>query len=240
MIEAFDELFDRQMPTPPARLFTDQGKEFEAGEMRKYFREERMIAKHCSTDKSVKAGVAERMIRIIKHRLYRYFSEMNTENWVDAVGDIVHAINHSVCRVTGLRPVDITRGNADAVWQRLYGTAVEDSRRGGGKKFFKKDDAVRLALDKPVFRKGTLPTFTDEIFRVDQAVDQQDPMHYYLRDHKGERIKGRVYGPEMTRTREDEETTYRIERVLRRAKGKALVKYIGYPDTYWIDESQFV
>ena len=68
MKEAFDEVLERQMPKLPSRLFTDQGKEFESPAMRTYFLDEKMIDKRCSTDKSVKAGMAERMIRTIKHR----------------------------------------------------------------------------------------------------------------------------------------------------------------------------
>jgi hypothetical protein len=77
MKEAFDEILDNKMPFPPSRLFTDQGKEFESPAMREYFKEERLIDKHASSDKSVKAGMAERMIRTIKHRFcldVTYFS----------------------------------------------------------------------------------------------------------------------------------------------------------------------
>jgi hypothetical protein len=236
---AFNHVFENQMPKPPSRLFTDQGKEFEAEEMKRFFREKWMIDKRCSSDKSVKAGMAERMIRTIRHRLHRYFSEKNTERWVDVIDDIMGAINRSVCRVTSMRPIDVNEDNANRLWERLYGVDHRQIRRTN---HFKKDDAVRLALNKPVFKKGTMPTVTDEIFRVDEKVASGiEPVHYYIRDHKGERIKGRVYGPEMTKTREDADTTYRIERVIKRKRDKAgvrkaLVKFIGYPDTYWIDE----
>jgi hypothetical protein len=135
--------------------------------MKRFFKEKWMIDKRCSTDKSVKAGMAERMIRTIRHRLHRYFSEKNTERWVDVIEDIMGAINRSVCRATGMRPIDINEDNANRLWERLYGDDHRPIRRTST---FKKDDAVRLALDKPVFKKGTMPTFTDEIFRVDEAV----------------------------------------------------------------------
>jgi hypothetical protein len=86
---AFNHVFENQMPKPPSRLFTDQGKEFEAEEMKRFFKEKWMIDKRCSTDKSVKAGMAERMIRTIRQRLHRYFSEKNTERWVDVIEDIM-------------------------------------------------------------------------------------------------------------------------------------------------------
>jgi hypothetical protein len=141
-----------------------------------------------------------------------------------------------------MRPVDVTRENADELWHRLYD---KPKLSNTPQPRYKTDDTVRVALDKPVFRKGILPTFTDEIFRVNSVVRGQEPVHYYLKDHKGERIEGRVYEPELVKIREDKDTAYRIEEVLKRKKKKdgtrvALVKFIGYKDTYWIDESQFV
>jgi hypothetical protein len=253
MKRAFEEIFTQHMPMLPSRLFTDQGTEFEAKQMRKYF-EDKMIDKQCSKDKSVKAGVAERMIRTIRHRMNRYFSDNNTTVWIDVLPKITDAINHSVCRMTSMRPIDVTPKNAQKLWKRLYAYDDDDDdddkeRRLKQKKTkFKPGDAVRLALEKPVFRKGTLPTFTDEIFRIDQAVEGKlsPTPHYYLRDHKGEKIKGRVYAPELGRTVENENTSYRIERVIRKRKEKngthsILVTFIGYPnEQYWIKQTDLV
>jgi hypothetical protein len=136
-----------------------------------------------------------------------------------------------------MKPNDITEKNANALWHRLYGG--DNQKQTSKPTRYKKGESVRLALEKPVFRKGTLPTFTDEIFRVDQIVKTK-PVHYYLRDYKGEPIKGRVYGEELTKTRENESTSYRIDKIIMRRKGKALVKFIGYPDSYWIKDTDFV
>jgi hypothetical protein len=133
-----------------------------------------------------------------------------------------------------MKPVDVTENNANKLWTKLYG-----SKARPGQPKLKREDRVRLALDTPVFRKGTMPTFTDEIFRVDQVI-KGPPVHYYLRDHKDEPIKGRVYGEELVRVREDDLTSYRIEKVIRRQKNKTLVKFIGYPDHYWINQKDFV
>ena len=236
--EGFESIF-KQMPLLPQRLFTDQGNEFESKEMKDYFKYDKEIDKQCSKDKSVKAGVAERMIRTIKQRLYRYFSERNTINWIDVITKILEAINRSVCRVTGMRPVDVNESNSNKLWKRLY-TTKEWQKRSK----YRQGDAVRSALDTPVFRKGYLPTFTDEIFRVDRVVaGSHPPVHYYLKDYKDEPIEGRFYAPELAKTREDKDTTYRIEKVVSEKQDKKSgermlrVKFIGYPELYWIRES---
>ncbi|KAL3102612.1 hypothetical protein niasHS_000315 [Heterodera schachtii] len=97
MLEAFKQLID-QMPMVPHRIFSDKGTEFKNRLMKEFF-EEGEIEKHEPVHSSVKASVAERAIRNVKQRLYRYFAEKETLNWVDAVQKIVDGINSSPSRV---------------------------------------------------------------------------------------------------------------------------------------------
>ncbi|KAL3075505.1 hypothetical protein niasHS_012012 [Heterodera schachtii] len=97
MLEAFNKLID-QMPMVPHRIFSDKGTEFKNRLMKEFF-EEQEIEKHEPVHSSVKASVAERAIRNVKQRLYRYFAEKETLNWVDAVQKIVDGINSSPSRV---------------------------------------------------------------------------------------------------------------------------------------------
>jgi hypothetical protein len=142
-----------------------------------------------------------------------------------------------------MRPIDISPKNANQLWNKLYSVKNEISAQPR----YKINDAVRIALEKPVFRKGYFPTFTDEIFRIDKVIKgPRTPVHYYIRDYKGDRIKGRFYAQDFAKTREDAETTYRIEKVLRKRRNKKgemelQVRFVGYPnETYWISESDLV
>ena len=207
--------------------------------MKEYFKYEKDIDKHCSKDASVKAGVAERMIRTIKQRLYRYFSERNTTNWIEVMPKILNSINHSVCRSIGMKPIDVNEKNSIALWNKLYSKEQWNKRSK-----LLPNDTVRAALYKPIFRKGYLPTFTDEIFKVDKVVKgRHAPSYYYLKDNKEEPIEGRFYEQELAKIREDKETTYRIEKVISKKKNKKTgnimlkVKFIGYPELYWISEN---
>src|SRR5437763_2309680 len=125
MKKAFEIAF-AQMPHLPSQIFTDRGKEFESKQMIDYLENDKGIEKHRAVSSHLKAAVAERMIRTIKRRLYKYFSEKNTTNWVNVLSDLTDAINHSKSRVTGLCPIDITSDNADLVWQRVYGKYVQE------------------------------------------------------------------------------------------------------------------
>ena len=62
MKKAFNKLFD-QMPMKPHRIFSDRGKEFENGNIRRYF-DEMEIQKLKAHTSTIKAALAERFISI--------------------------------------------------------------------------------------------------------------------------------------------------------------------------------
>ncbi|KAL3101609.1 hypothetical protein niasHT_021926 [Heterodera trifolii] len=241
MLEAF-KLLIGQMPMAPHRIFSDKGTEFKNRLLKEFF-EEREIEKHEPVHSSVKASVAERAIRNVKQRLYRYFAETETLNWVDAAQKIVDGINSSPSRAHGMRPIDVGFSNAQRVWKRLYcGHGAPQKRRPPR---FRKDDFVRMSREKGQFEKGYLPNYGDEILEVDEVLKRVRPIRYKLRDEHGEKFKGSFYEQELGRVRKNAETSYRIEKVYRKRKRadgstEMLVKFIGYPEREWVHESQFV
>jgi hypothetical protein len=242
VIEAFNQVFS-DMPYLPQSIFSDRGLEFESKEIRTYF-EEKGVLKYKAEASNIKAAFAERMLRTIKQRLYKYFSEKNTTDWVGILQKIVYSINHSVCRSTGLKPADINEKNASEIWEKLYAPIV---RANGNitpseNAKFVIGDTVRIARGKPIFEKGYLPTFTDEIFTIVE-VSNDIPRYYKLKDHKNEEIRGRFYEPEFVKI-DEKHTSYRIEKVIRKkyidGKLHLFVKFIGYKENYWIPKSDLV
>ncbi|KAL7070886.1 hypothetical protein ACQ4LE_009724 [Meloidogyne hapla] len=241
MLEAFKNLIG-QMPMKPHRIFSDKGTEFKNKLLKEYFEREE-IAKYEATHSTVKASLAERGIRNLKQRLYRYFSQNQKLNWIDILPKIVEGINKSFCRVHGMRPIDVNFKNAQKVWQKIYGNIFSSKKEKKSK--FKKDDYVRISRDKGHFEKGYLPNWGDEILEVDKVKDHVKPTLYKLRDDKGEKFKGSFYEEELSKVRKDAATEYRIEKVIRKKKRDdgtydVLVKFIGYPEREWIHESQLV
>ena len=61
---------------------------------------------------------------------------------------------------------------------------------------------------------------------------------------KQEPIQGRFYGEEMQKVKEDETSTYRIEKVLKKrlnnGSNEMLVKFFDDPREYWIKNSDIV
>uniref|UniRef100_A0A914IEW9 Integrase catalytic domain-containing protein n=1 Tax=Globodera rostochiensis TaxID=31243 RepID=A0A914IEW9_GLORO len=238
MVEAFKQLIG-QMPMVPHRIFSDKGTEFKNKLLKEFF-EDQEIEKHEPVHSSVKASIAERAIRNVKQRLYRYFAQKENLNWVDVVQKIVDGINRSPSRVHGMRPIDINFQNSQQVWERMYGKQIESKRQR-----FHKDEFVRMSREKGQFEKGYLPNYGDEILEVDEVLKKVRPVRYKLRDDKGEKFKGSFYEQELARVRKDAETSYRIEKVYRKRRKpdgstEMLVKFIGYPEREWINESQLV
>lgn len=157
MLQGFEELF-KQMPHLPSEIYSDRGMEFESGEMKKYFKD-KGIEKFAARSSDVKAAVAERFIRSLKLRLYRWISEKNSLKWAKVLPEIVNALNNTVNSATGMKPNDVNPENASILWDKLYRQYLYPEVRGKAPKY-KAQDAVRLAKKKQTFEKGYLANYT--------------------------------------------------------------------------------
>lgn len=95
------------------------------------------------------------MIRTLKQRLYRWFSEKNSLKWTHIVHKIADGINRSICRVTGVAPIDVNHGNAEKIWRRIYGE--DRTKMEQPSKRFAINTAVRIDKAKGAFHKSYLP-----------------------------------------------------------------------------------
>ena len=95
---------------------------------------------------------------------------------------------------------------------------------------FRVGDKVRIAVNKLyAFEKGYTP---EEVFIVDRILPT-NPTTYRIRDLMNEPIEGSFYEQQPHKT---EQATFRIEKVLRKRRGQALVKWRAYSDKFnsWI------
>ena len=241
MIAAFKKLF-KQMPTMPWRIFSDKGVEFQAHELKSFYKQNN-IDKLVAQNPDVKAGVAERFIRTLKARLYKYFSQNKTERWLDALPRIVDSINNTKSRATGMKPNDINFNNAHDVWERLYGEAMSAGHQKPKYPKYKKNDSVRIAKQKKYFEKSYLPNYTEEVFTIDK-VKRGKPQTYELKDDAGEDITGLFYNEELSKTRRQKDKKLRIENVIRERKRRGqkeyLVKLRGEEKEIWVNEKDLL
>ena len=83
-----------------------------------------------------------------------------------------------------------------------------------------------------MFDKDYSQRWTEEVFKISK-IQLTIPVTYEITDYNGEEIQGSFYERELQKT---SQSTFRIEKVLKRQGVKSLVKWIGYPKSFnsWI------
>ena len=169
LVHAFDKIL--KQGRQPKRLQTDRGKEFYNRPFQRW-REDQGI-QHFSTEGDAKASVVERFNRTLKERLYRYFTAANTLRFDDVLPELVQGYNATRHRSIGMAPQDVTWGNEEAVWKRLYVPRLKRKKKAK----FKVGDRVRLNKIHRTFEKGYLPGWTEEVFVVHRVVPGPVPTY---------------------------------------------------------------
>ena len=164
-----------------------------------------------STFNEVKSIVAERFIKILKNKIYKYMTAISKNVYYDALDSIVNTYNNAVQGTIQMKPVDVKDDS--------YAECNEDSNRKGPK--LKVGDHVRISKYKNIFSKGYAPNWSEEIFIVSKFKNTV-PWTYVIRDLNGEEIAGSFYEKELQRTNQKE---FRIGKILKRKGDKLYVKW---------------
>jgi hypothetical protein len=217
-------------------IHTDAGGEYLSRVLGSFLKE-KSIKHFIARNTETKACIAERVIRTISKKLFRYFSEKNTYNWVDVIQDIVTSYNKTFHRSIGMAPIAVTKNNEAAIWRRLY---LTDSQPPRDYKF-NVNDVVRISVLKGNFKKERDENFTRELFIITERYRSSGIPLYKLKDWNGDLLLGSFYEEEVQRVRVDDATEYKIDKVIRkrvkRGKKQLLVHWLGWPSSFdsWID-----
>ena len=223
---ALKDIFKKRKP---GKLWTDKGKEF-------YNKDVKDLVELYSTENEEKSSIAERWVRTIKEKMWKYFTDNNTYKYIDVLPDLVEDYNKTVHSSTKLTPIDASKKkNELTVWRNLY---PDRYKKYNITPKFSVGDEVRITKKKKVFEKGYTTRWTEEIFTIKEIRDT-NPITYKLTDLKGEEIKGTFYEPELQKTKQQ---IYRIEKVIKKEKGRSLVKWKGYSDKFnsWVDNKELI
>ena len=118
MLEAFKKLFE-EAGTTPKNLFSDRGTEF-TNELVQALFTEKKINHYFAYDDRTGAPTAERVIRTLKGRIYRYMTHNRTGRYIDKLSNIVYAYNHAIHRSIKMAPADVTQDHVALIRSRLY------------------------------------------------------------------------------------------------------------------------
>ena len=232
MVKAFKTIFKEGRK--PKKLWTDKGREFynkDMDDLRKLYDIELY-----STENEEKSSIAERWIRTMKEKMFKYFTDNNTHNYMGALPELVEDYNNTVHSSTKFTPTEASKEeNELKVWRNLYPDRYKINNLTPK---FSVGDEVRITKKKKVFEKGYTTRWTEEIFTI-KEIRETNPITYKLEDLQGEEIKGTFYEPELQKT---EQQVFRIEKIIKKEKGKSLVKWKGYPDKFnsWVDNKDLI
>ena len=130
--------------------------------------------KHFSNFSEKKAFFAERYIRQLAERIWRYLYINKTWRYIDKLQDFASSYNNRIHSKTGYKPVEVNMENEALIMTKLN-KAIKKQKP---KPKFKKNDFVRLAYMKQPFQKSYTQSFTDTTYIIDK-VTKRPPTYIY-------------------------------------------------------------
>ena len=174
-----------------------------------------MGIKFFTANNEVKANYVERVIQTLRNKLFKYMNKKQSYKYVNILQDLVKGYNDNYHRSIQTSPSQVNKDNEDKIWRLLYGS-----------KLLKREKYTRGTFDR-----GYQQQYSDEIFNVVKLIPR-NPSVYKIVDFNGKPIKGTF----IQRVYKDENSEYKIEKILKKRKrnGKTqyIVRWVGYPSEF--------
>ena len=130
-----------------------------------------------STNNEGKSVVAERFIRTLKTKIYKYMTSLSKNVYIDKFDDIVKEYNNTY---------HTTNKHADVRNNTYIDFKIEINDKDPK---FKVGDHVRISKYKNIFAKGYMPNWSEEIFVI-KKIKNTVPWTYVINDLNGKEIIG--------------------------------------------------
>ena len=122
-----------------------------------------------STHNEGKSVVAERFIRTIKNKVYKYMTSISKNVYIDKLDGIVHKYNNKKHIRIKLKPFDVKDNTYID-----FGKEVNDNDPK-----FKVGDHVRISKYKNIFAKGYTPNWSEKLFVIKEIKKYSSMDIYY-------------------------------------------------------------
>ena len=133
-----------------------------------------------STHKEGKSVVAERTIRTLKNKIFKYMTSISNYVYIDKLDDLVNKYDNTYHSTIKMNLVDV---KSNTYFNSSKETNDEDPK-------LKIADIVRILKNKKVFAKDYIPNWSEEVFVITK-VKNTVLWTYVISDPKGERMFGR-------------------------------------------------
>ena len=153
IVDAFEKILD-DSNRKPNKLWVDKGSEFCNNCFKKWLKDND-IEMH-SIHNEGKSVVAERSIRTLKIKIYKYLTLVSKNVYINKLYDIVGEYNNTYHRTINVKPVDVEDN-----------TYIDFKKEVNDKDpKFKVGDHVRISRYKNIFAKGYTPKWSEGVFVI--------------------------------------------------------------------------
>ena len=121
-----------------------------------------------------KSVAAERFIRTLKTKVYKYMTSVSKNIYIDKVDDIVGEYKNTYHRTIKTKPVDV-KDNTYVDFKKEVNNKDPKSKVG---------DHVRSSKYKNIFAKGYIPNWSEEVFVI-RKIKNTVPWTYVIHDLNG-------------------------------------------------------
>ena len=142
-----------------------------------------------STNNEGKSVVAERFIRTLKSKIYKYMTSISKNVYIDKLNVIVHKYTNTYHTTIKMKPIDVK--------DNTYINTDKEINYKDPK--FKAGDYVRISKYKNIFAEEYMPNWSEEVFVIDK-IKNTVPWTYVINDLNGEENTGIFYENELQKT----------------------------------------
>ena len=210
----------------PNKIWVDKGSEFYNNSFKKWLKDNDI--EMYSIHNEGKSVVAERFIRTLKNKIYKYMTSISKNVYIDKLDDIVKEYSNKYHTSIKMKPVDVMDNTYIDFKKEINN---KDPKVNVG-------DHVRISKYKNIFAKGHMPNWSEEIFVI-KKIKNMVPWTYIISDLNGEDIIGTFYEKELQSTNQQE---YMIKGVIKKKGDELYVKWKRYNNSFnsWIDKKDIM
>lgn len=228
----------------PTRIRSDKGQEFRSRAFNAILNEENIDHLYAQNTE-VKANYAERVIKTIKTKMYRYITYKQSYRYVDKLQDFARNYNATYHRTIGMAPVKVSKDKQTDLWWKMYWPkrtpVISKTKRVQKPYKFKVGDHVRISHLRNIFSREYDEKWSGEIFIVSERQLRGGLPIYRLKDYLNEEIKGTFYQAELQKVDVRKDDEFKVEKILQsRGRGpnkQYLIKWLHWPSKFnsWVN-----
>ena len=186
IINALQQTLD-ESKRKPNKIWVEKGNEFYNRSMKSFLQSNDL--EMYSTHNEEKFVIAERFIRTLENKIYKYLTSISKNVYIDKLDDIVNKYNNTDHSKIKMKPIDVK--------SNTYIDSTKDINKKDLE--FKIGDIARILRYKYIFAKGYSPNLSFYIF-MNRKSKSTVPWIYVINDLNGEEIVGPFYEKRFQKT----------------------------------------